>query len=267
MSSAKSGNFVDGLQEAIRQNPVSAALVGVGLLWMFTGGNRLTAAAAVLGPAAKSVASGALSGVQHSVDAVGSAGGSVRAMGARASDSVQETLSDAASIVGNAASRAYESAKDGMSSTLQSTSGNVPPGELLQAWDGALLQNSEAHIGAAAASTWRDGPRNRSWNGGRVSDHAKGAGLRRRGCRRGDSAGKGYCIVHGRKTLRRCLSNIGRRQAGSSNPGAHHTGCQRWSSSDWRQGQVCRKCCRREAALQLLELIVRSPATPVPRLR
>ncbi len=140
MSSA-TGNFVDGLQEAIRQNPVSAALVGVGLLWMFTGGNRLTAAAAVLGPAAKSVASGALSGVQHSVDAVGSAGGSVRAMGARASDSVQETLSDAASIVGNAASRAYESAKDGMSSTLQSTSGNVPPGELLQAWDGALLQN------------------------------------------------------------------------------------------------------------------------------
>ena len=38
-------DFVSGLQDAVRQNPVSAALVGMGLLWMFTGGNRLSTAA------------------------------------------------------------------------------------------------------------------------------------------------------------------------------------------------------------------------------
>ena len=39
-------DFVSGLQDAMQQNPVSAALIGMGLLWMFTGGNRLSTAAA-----------------------------------------------------------------------------------------------------------------------------------------------------------------------------------------------------------------------------
>ena len=47
------GDFVSGLQDAVRQNPVSAALVGMGLLWMFTGGNRLSTAAAFSRPSQK----------------------------------------------------------------------------------------------------------------------------------------------------------------------------------------------------------------------
>jgi len=46
--SGGSGDFVAGLQDAVRQNPVSAALVGMGLVWMFAGGNRISAGAALL---------------------------------------------------------------------------------------------------------------------------------------------------------------------------------------------------------------------------
>jgi len=111
MSNVNSGEFVSGLQDAIRQNPVSAALIGVGLLWMFTGGNKLTAAAALLGPAARSAAAGTAAGVQHSADAAAAVGEGIRSLGGRVANSVQETVSDTAAAVGDAASRTYDSMK------------------------------------------------------------------------------------------------------------------------------------------------------------
>ena len=63
MNNRQSGDFVSGLQDAIRQNPVSAALVGMGILWMFAGGNRITAAAALLPSAARAAAAGVGSGL------------------------------------------------------------------------------------------------------------------------------------------------------------------------------------------------------------
>ena len=35
-----SGDFVNSLQDAIRENPISAALIGMGVLWMFMGGSN-----------------------------------------------------------------------------------------------------------------------------------------------------------------------------------------------------------------------------------
>ena len=64
MSSTQSGDFFGGLQNAIRENPVSAALVGMGVLWMFSGGAKLSTAAALLSPAARAAASGIGQGLQ-----------------------------------------------------------------------------------------------------------------------------------------------------------------------------------------------------------
>ncbi len=58
MSEKQNSDFVSGLQDAVRQNPVSAALIGMGLVWMLTGGSRITAAAALMGPAARAAADG-----------------------------------------------------------------------------------------------------------------------------------------------------------------------------------------------------------------
>jgi hypothetical protein len=33
------GDFVSALQDAVRENPISAALIGMGVLWLFTGGS------------------------------------------------------------------------------------------------------------------------------------------------------------------------------------------------------------------------------------
>jgi hypothetical protein len=102
-------NFVNGLQDAIRQNPVSAALVGVGVLWMFAGGNRMSAAAALFPAAAKSMAGGAAEGFARSVAAGSSAAEGVRAAGARVVEGVRGSVAQAANAAGDAASRAYES--------------------------------------------------------------------------------------------------------------------------------------------------------------
>lgn len=45
---SSSGNFVQDLGDAAARNPVSAALIGMGVLWLFTGARSLTGAGNVL---------------------------------------------------------------------------------------------------------------------------------------------------------------------------------------------------------------------------
>jgi len=112
MSNTQSGDFFGGLQDAIRENPVSAALVGMGVLWMFTGGAKLSTAAALLSPAARAAASGIGQGLQTSGDAVGAVAEGVRSAGSRVSDGVVDTISDAATSAGETARQACEAAKN-----------------------------------------------------------------------------------------------------------------------------------------------------------
>jgi hypothetical protein len=67
--------FVDDLNDAVRENPVSAALVGMGLLWLFFGGSKVSAFGANVGAvgSAARAGAGALGG---SLGATGSAIGS-----------------------------------------------------------------------------------------------------------------------------------------------------------------------------------------------
>ena len=121
MSNNQSSDFVSGLQDAIRQNPVSAALVGMGILWMFTGGNKITAAAALLPSAARAAAAGVGSGLQNSADAVGVVTEGARSVGARVVEGVRDTLSSASAAVGDTASLAYDAAKGAVSNSAPKT--------------------------------------------------------------------------------------------------------------------------------------------------
>src|ERR1700674_5658728 len=39
-ASRSGSDFVNALQDAVRENPISAALIGMGVLWMFIGGSN-----------------------------------------------------------------------------------------------------------------------------------------------------------------------------------------------------------------------------------
>ena len=125
------GDFVSGLQDAVRQNPVSAALVGMGLLWMFTGGNRLSTAAAFFPAVAKGAAAGAADGLLRTAGVVSAAGEGVKSLGERFVDGVRDTLSEATAATGDAATRTVE----GVNSVA--------------AQSAAQLRSTTAEIGAA----------------------------------------------------------------------------------------------------------------------
>jgi hypothetical protein len=119
------------LQDAVRQNPVSAALVGMGLLWMFTGGNRLSTAAAFFPAVAKGAAAGAADGLLRTAGVVSAAGEGVKSLGERFVDGVRDTLSEATAATGDAATRTVE----GVNSVA--------------AQSAAQLRSTTAEIGAA----------------------------------------------------------------------------------------------------------------------
>ena len=125
------GDFVSGLQDAVRQNPVSAALVGMGLLWMFTGGNRLSTAAAFFPAVAKGAAAGAADGLLRTAGVVSAAGEGVKSLGERFVDGVRDTLSEATAATGDAATRSVEGVRS------------------VAAQSAAQLRSTTAEIGAA----------------------------------------------------------------------------------------------------------------------
>ena len=177
--------FVSGLQDAIQQNPVSAALIGMGVLWMLTGGKNITAAAALFPAAAKATAAGAASGLQRSAEVAGDAGEAVRSFGATVIDGVRDTVSGAAASAGETATKAYEAVKD-------------TAAEFDRAHDGGCERNrptcrepaakSHRYVRAAALAPRRDRPGYRCRYGGGGPHHADGNRDGRRHCEPCESA-------------------------------------------------------------------------------
>jgi hypothetical protein len=99
MNGKRSG-FVGTLEAAARDNPVSTALVGVGLLWMFFGGSRVTAAAALIPNAARAAGELAARGSQASKE-----------FGAGAATSVGEYVDKAVEVGRVAVDKVSASAK------------------------------------------------------------------------------------------------------------------------------------------------------------
>ncbi len=107
MPAGKSTDFVGALDDAIRQNPIPAALVGVGILWLFAGGRHV-----MLGGASQAVAGGIGRGAQ---DAGAAVYRGARAATGRVTDGMH-AVADSAAEIGHQANDALRSATDAVGS-------------------------------------------------------------------------------------------------------------------------------------------------------
>ena len=97
MTSPTTRSFLDDLSSAVQANPVPAALIGMGALWMLMGGGRTTAAAALL-------ASGAL----RAADSLAPTGETVKS----GAEKIGQTVSEFASAATDAVGQVFDSAAD-----------------------------------------------------------------------------------------------------------------------------------------------------------
>jgi hypothetical protein len=109
-SAKKAGDFVRDLGDAARQNLVSAALIGMGVLWLFTGGARRagsdghSAANAAVAAGRSAMGSGLLSVRDGASDLAGDLSDKARRAGASSGDALQA----AASTIREGSTIAYE---------------------------------------------------------------------------------------------------------------------------------------------------------------
>ena len=123
-----SSDFVGALNEAIRQNPIPAALVGVGILWLFAGGRNIMlsgasqAVASGIGRGARSAGTATYQGARAATggvaDGIHAVADSASEIGAQAT----EAVSAAAGAMRNAVSRTVESAGGAVSQASDSSS-------------------------------------------------------------------------------------------------------------------------------------------------
>ena len=109
-------DFIGELSEAIRQNPVPAALIGVGIAWLFMGGRHT-----VLGGASRSAFRGLGHGAQQ---AGGAAYQGAKSVGELASAGVN-MLAEGATQAGSRAANAARTATDAIGDTIQQTTATM----------------------------------------------------------------------------------------------------------------------------------------------
>jgi hypothetical protein len=119
------GDFVNALQDAVRENPISAALAGVGVLWMFMGGSNTSLFG---GGGRKSIFRTAMQGAEQVGDAVRDTAEHVSSSVSRTANvaagtaaQVTDAVRQASAAVGDTASRTAGQAADAVSSAY------VPP--------------------------------------------------------------------------------------------------------------------------------------------
>jgi hypothetical protein len=113
---ASGNDLVSSITDAARDNPLSAALIGMGALWLFTGGSNMSLLGgrgrkSILGAAAhgaESVAHGAGSIAQDAAHAVGRMGSSVASGVSSTVGGIAGSVSDTASRVGDYVSQGLQ---------------------------------------------------------------------------------------------------------------------------------------------------------------
>jgi hypothetical protein len=124
-----SGDFVNSLQDAVRENPISAALIGMGVLWMFMGGSNTSLFG---GGGRKSI----FRGVGDGGEEVGSVGrdtaARIRSSVGHAADAASETVShvaggvrEASTTIAEHGSRTAGQAADAVASAYDATTNAV----------------------------------------------------------------------------------------------------------------------------------------------
>jgi hypothetical protein len=117
------------LQDAVRENPLPAALIGMGVFWMFMGGSNVS----LFGGGRKSLFGTAAHGAQQFTGAVqqggaslgASVGGAMQGMAQpawQAGSTAASAMGDAAAVMGDAASRTAARAADVAASTTDMAS-------------------------------------------------------------------------------------------------------------------------------------------------
>lgn len=148
------GDFVHALQDSVRENPISAALIGMGVVWMFMGGSNTSLFG---GGGRKSVFRTAARGAEQMVDAVrgtassiGSSVGQAASRGAsdlgRASAAVWETASRTAGQAADTVASAYDTTANAASRTAETicdatTTTTHAMQETGRRWSGTVQQN------------------------------------------------------------------------------------------------------------------------------
>ena len=106
-------SFFDDLGRAVQANPVPAALIGMGALWMLMGGGRTTAAAALLSGGASRVADTLAPAASVVGSGVSRLADGASDLAASAKDGVSEFAAGARDVAGQAFDAASEAAADG----------------------------------------------------------------------------------------------------------------------------------------------------------
>jgi hypothetical protein len=132
--------FLDDLNGAMRDNPVAAGLIGMGVLWMFLGGNRIAAIGGTVPRAARSTT--------HALGAAAGAGARAVHHGASAASS---TLSATAGQVRSGAARAADAVGDAVQ------------------WGQEAVRGSSDYYAEASAASPSEG-----WSAERVTSSAQG---------------------------------------------------------------------------------------------
>jgi hypothetical protein len=166
-----SGYFVNSLQDAVRENPISAALIGMGVLWMFMGGSNTTLlggggrksifrgvgqSAEEAGVVGRDTAARIGSSVGHAAETISHVAGGVREASATIAEHGTRTAGQAADAVAsaydattNAASRAGDTLSNAATSAahaMQET--GTKWGSTVQQSIGELLERQPLLLGA-----------------------------------------------------------------------------------------------------------------------
>jgi hypothetical protein len=108
------GNFLENLREAIRENPVAAALIGGGALWLLTGNEKLKSAASKANAAAAPLADIGARNFRSAAPKFANSPPTApdQDLDNESSQHVKESLRDAKSAVSDAASDAAGATRD-----------------------------------------------------------------------------------------------------------------------------------------------------------
>jgi len=113
------GSFISALQDAARENPVSAALIGMGVLWLFMGGGNTSLFG---GGGRQSIFHKASSYPEHAAGADGDVGSTFRQVADNTADAASQiggAVRQASTAVGDVASRTGAQAADALSSAYK----------------------------------------------------------------------------------------------------------------------------------------------------
>ena len=156
-----SGDFVNALQDAVRDNPISAALIGMGVLWMFMGGSNtslfggggrksifrsvgqgadevggvVSDTATRVGSSVGRVADAAAETVSHVAGGIREASAAVADRGSRTAGQAADAVASAYDATTNAASRAADTISNAATSAAHAVQ------ETGSKWGNTVQQN------------------------------------------------------------------------------------------------------------------------------